>query len=155
MRGLVRVRIVEKDKRAEPIDVTKFLDTSQITCDEAFSAEGIVETIADCIQYVPDDKKDFWKFPIETIRDEIGDCEDGAILTAVSMLDRKIAPYYEILVNVFDTGTGFHAAVTLFGKLMDWTRPSIRNVPPDWKLYYCFNKKHAYTTWENALKWRS
>jgi len=153
MRGLVRVKIVEKDKRAVPIDVTKFMDISISL--RIWELGDILEYVGNNIRYVPDQGKEFWKFPAETLADKVGDCEDGAILTAALMLARNIAPYYEILVNVFDTGAGFHVAVTVDGRLMDWTRPTIYGVPPDWKLWYCFNRKHAYTTRENAEKWRS
>lgn len=160
MRGLVRVRIVEKDKRAVPIEVTKFLNDRELLSPDPFVLSNIPARISPLdwvvreITYKPENK-DTWNMPSETLMYRVGDCEDGAILTAAFMLARKDAPYYEILVNVFDTcGNGAdHVAVTLRGKLMDWTRPDLHEVPATWKLSYCFNRKHSYTLKENADKW--
>lgn len=105
------------------------------------------------IGYRPEEK-DFWKFPNETIDDGFGDCEDGAILLACLILaHNKFIPYYELLVNVYETPSGGHVAVTLAGELLDWANPSLKRVPSDWKLWYCFNRKHSYTTKEHAQEW--
>ena len=110
------------------------------------------------------EEKDYWKFADETIRDGFGDCEDGAILLARLLLDRKfeidstgkvrLLPYHQVLVNVYLNPP--HVAVTIGDgdELRDWTNSSLKKVPSDWKLWYCFNRKHAYTTRENAAKWK-
>lgn len=167
MRGLKRVRIVETTKRAEPIEVTKFLDFRKYlprkTMIEFPVTQSSLDWVAANITY-KSEEKDFWKFPNETLDDGFGDCEDGAILLACLLLARKmeidstsvwrLIPYYKVLVNVFDTGAGFHVAVTVGDTLEDWTNPNLKRVPSDWKLWYCFNKKHAYTTKEHAKEWK-
>lgn len=163
MRGLKRVRIVETTKRAEPIDVTKFLVFLGTKLPEIPLTQSSLAWVHDNITY-KSEEKDFWKFASETLVDGYGDCEDGAILLACLLLTRKMEvdstsvwiriPYYKVLVNVFDTGAGFHVAVTLGDTLEDWTNPGLKKVPSDWKLWYCFNKKHAYTTKENAKSWK-
>jgi hypothetical protein len=113
-----------------------------------------LDWIHEHISYKSEDK-DFWKFPNETVADGFGDCEDGTILLASLILARnKLIPYYEVLVNVFDTPAGFHVAVTVGVELQDWTNPSLKQIPSDWKLWYCFNKKHAYATKEHVQEWK-
>lgn len=154
MRGLKRVRIVETTKRAEPIDVTKFLDLLGIKLPEIPLTQSSLDWVQSHITY-KSEEKDFWKFPNETLTDGFGDCEDGAILLGCLILARnKFIPYYEVLVNVYQTPSGAHVAVTLAGELWDWTNPSLKKVPDSWKLWYCFNRKHAYTTKENAKEWK-
>ena len=155
-RGLTRCRIVEFTKRAEPIDVTKFLDFSKYLPRKTMLEFPLKQSSWDWIRahiYYKLEEKDFWKFPNETLTDGYGDCEDGAILLACLILARnKLIPYYEVLVNVYETPQ--HVAVTLAGELCDWTNPSLKRVPSDWKLWYCFNKKHAYTTKEHVQEWK-
>lgn len=167
MRGLKRVTIIEKDKRAVPMAVTKFLDFLKYLPRKLMIEfppnQSSLDWVHAHITY-KSEEKDFWKFPNETLDDGFGDCEDGAILLACLLLARKMEvdstgvwqsiPYYKVLVNVFDTGAGFHVAITFGDRLEDWTNPALEKVPPDWKLWYCFNKKHAYTTKENAKKWK-
>jgi len=151
-RGLVRCRIVEKAKRLGPIDVTKFLDFLGTKLPSVPLPQSSLDWVATNITYVPEDK-DFWKFASETLADGFGDCEDGAILLACLMLARnRLIPYYKVLVSVYETPS--HVAVTLADELCDWTNPSLRRVPSDWKLWYCFNKKHAYTTKEHEQEWK-
>lgn len=157
MHALKRVVIVERDKRGSPIDVTKFLSSGFTMSREINSAAEIMSSllwVANHIKYQREEK-DFWKFADETIRDGFGDCEDGAILLASLVLaDNKLIPYYEVLVNVFDTPAGYHIAVIVGNELQDWTSPNLKRVPSDWKLWYCFNRKHAYTTKEHVQEWK-
>jgi hypothetical protein len=151
-RGLVRVRIVETTKRVEPIDVTKFLNFLGTKLPSIPLTQSSLDWVHNHITY-RSEEKDFWKFSNETLADGFGDCEDGAILLACLILSRnKLIPYYEVLVNVYETPQ--HVAVTLVGELCDWTNPSLKRVPSDWKLWYCFNRKRAYTTKENVAKWK-
>jgi uncharacterized protein YneR len=167
MRGLKRVVIIEKDKRASPIDVTKFLDLSKYLPRKFMIEFPLTQSSLDWVHShitYKSEEKDFWKFPNETLADGYGDCEDGAILLACLLLKRefevdstghvRLLPYYAVLVNVFDTEAGFHVAVTVGDELRDWTNPTLKTVPDSWKLWYCFNRKHAYTLKENADKWR-
>lgn len=154
MRGLKRVRIVETTKRNEPIDVTKFLNFLGTKLPNIPLTQSSLDWVQSHITY-KSEEKDFWKFPNETLDDGFGDCEDGAILLACLVLARnKLIPYYEVLVNVFDTPSGFHVAVIIDDEIQDWTNPSLKKVPFDWKLWYCFNRKHAYTTKEKAQAWK-
>lgn len=152
-RGLIRVCIIETTKRPEPIEVTKFLGSSWTLPDIPFNQSSL-DWVHEHISY-KSEEKDFWKFPNETVADGFGDCEDGTILLASLILARnKLIPYYEVLVNVFDTPAGFHVAVTVGVELQDWTNPSLKQIPSDWKLWYCFNKKHAYATKEHVQEWK-
>jgi hypothetical protein len=151
-RGLVRVRIVETTKRNEPIDVTKFLNFLGTKLPNIPLTQSSLDWVHNHIVY-KSEEKDFWKFPNETLTDGYGDCEDGAILLACLILARnKLIPYYEVLVNVYETPQ--HVAVTLAGELCDWTNSNLKRVPSDWKFWYCFNKKHAYTTKRNVKLWK-
>jgi hypothetical protein len=150
--GLKRVRIVETTKRAEPIEVTKFLDFS--TFPDIPPTQSSLDWVVANIR-PQSDVKDFWKLASETLADGCGDCFDGSVLLACLTLARnKLISYYKVLVNIFDTPNGFHCVVTVGGELRDWLNPSLKTVPSDWKLWYCFNKKHAYTTKENWLEWK-
>jgi hypothetical protein len=157
-RGLQRVRIIETTKRAEPIEVTKFLDFTKYLprklMIEFSSTESSLDWVHTHIIY-KSEEKDFWKFPNETLADGFGDCEDGSILLACLILVRnKLIPYYKVLVNIYNTPSGFHAVVTVDGELQDWTNPNLKVVPPNWKLWYCFNSRNAYTTKEHFEEWK-
>jgi len=155
MRKLKRVVIIEKDKRPEgSINVTKFfIDSFSIQPPKVFEdARSYLNWI--CIAIKPrSEPKDYWKFPEETLKDGFGDCEDGAILLA-NLLYHSGFPYWKILVSVYDTPAGFHSVVVYDGEVLDWTNPSIREVPQDWKLWYRFNARNAYTTKEHWLEWK-
>jgi hypothetical protein len=156
-RGLKRVVIVEKDKRGSPIDVTKFLSLGFTESLEINSAAEVISSLiwVNCHIKYQSEEKDFWKFASETIVDGFGDCEDGAILLACLILSHnKLIPYYEVLVNVYTLPSGAHVAVTIGNELCDWTNPSLKRVPSDWKLWYCFNQRHAYTTKQNVGLWK-
>ena len=146
MRGFVRVKIMK------PVDVTEFLNLSQINLLVKVPL-GLpsLNWVSQNIRFVSDATKDVWNNADETLNVGCGDCEDGAILLACLILARnKLIPYYQILVNVYDTPQGFHAAVTVYGELRDWTWPTLKTVPTDWKLKYCFNRKHSYASKEYA-----
>lgn len=153
--GLAQVQIIERTKRREPINVTAFLNESvNITLQPN---QTPLDWAVTNIQYKPDwnkddRNKDYWNLPSETLTDKFGDCEDGAILLA--NMAQKTVPYYDVLVNVYDTGDSYHVFVTVNGIVQDWTNPTLKTIPSDWKLWYCFNKKHAYTTRENAERWK-
>jgi predicted transglutaminase-like cysteine proteinase len=155
--GLVQVQIIERTKRREPVNVVDFLNKSVSV--ELQPNQTLLEWIVANIQYKPDwnkddRNKDYWNFPDETLADKFGDCEDGAILLANMILTQKTIPYYDVLVNVYDTSISYHVFVTLCDRVLDWTNPSLKTIPPNWKLWYCFNQKHAYTTKENARSWK-
>lgn len=162
MRGFKCVVMIEKDKRGSPIDVTKFLDFPKIKLPVIPVNMSCLKWVAANVKYQKEDK-DYWKLASETLADGFGDCEDGAILLACLLLARKFEvdstgvlkslPYYQILVNVFDTGAGFHVAVTVGDTLEDWTNQALKKVPDLWRLWYCFNRKHAYTRKENVQLW--
>jgi len=156
MRGLKRVRIVETTKRAESIEVTKFLDFSKYLPRNLMIEFSPTQTSLNWVHThitYKSEEKDFWKFPNETLDDGFGDCEDIAILLACLILARnKSIPYYEVLVNVFNTPA--HVVVTVGDELLDGTNPSLKEVPHDWKLWYCFNARNAYTTKEHVQEWK-
>jgi len=149
-RGLVRAHIMETTKRAEPIEVTQFLNFLGTKLPDIPLTQSALDWVHANIIY-KSEEKDFWKFPNETLTDGFGDCDDGAILLACLYLARKV-PYHEVLVNVYETPA--HVAVTVGDSLRDWTQPALNILPSDWKLWYCFNKKHAYTTKEHVQEWK-
>jgi len=149
MRGFVRVKIMK------PVDVTKFLNSWEFKLPEISSGYPSLNWVNENIRFVSDAAKDVWKTANETLVDGFGDCEDGAILLACLILKRNtLIPYYQVLVNVYDTPQGFHAAVTVNDELRDWTRPTLKKVPADWKLRYSFNRKYAYATREYVSTWK-
>jgi predicted transglutaminase-like cysteine proteinase len=95
------------------------------------------------------EEKDFWNFPNETLASKVGDCEDGAILLANLMLACGLK-YYDIMLNVVNTPLGFHVYVTYKNQIYDWTSL----IHSDWKFWYCWNARNAYTTPENVELWK-
>lgn len=97
-----------------------------------------------------------WSFPYETLWTKRGDCEDGAILLA-NLMRAAGVPYYSVMLNVAEIPGGMHVFVTYDGvRLLDWTRPQtfMQAVPPEWKLWYCWNAKHCYCKAEDVEKWK-
>jgi hypothetical protein len=152
MRGLKRVTIIEKDKRPEgTINVTKFFVQS-LNCPTFGTPRKHLQWVCDNIK-PRSESEDYWKFPEETLKDGFGDCEDGAILLA-NMLYHSGFSYWKILVSVYKTSTGFHVVVVYDGEVLDWTNPTTKEIPQDWKLWYCFNARNAYTTKEHMKQWK-
>jgi len=142
--GLKPCRIVETLKRNEPFEVSNFVRQVFPTVDDAFN------WVVAHLQYVREDR-DYWQTPFETLMRLAGDCEDGAILLAA--LFRQIVPDpWKVFVYVFERPA--HAVVVYDGRVFDWTNPSLKEIPGDWRFWYCFNHHRAYTTKENLAKWR-
>jgi hypothetical protein len=156
MRGLKRVVIIEKDKRPEgTINVTKFfVDSFAVPCayNDLINPHPFLNWVSTTIKSCSE-PKDFWKFPEETMKDGFGDCEDGAILLA-NLLYHSGFPYWKILVSVYKTSTGFHVVVVYDGEVLDWTNPTTKEIPQEWKLWYCFNARNAYTTKDRVEEWK-
>ena len=155
MRSLVRVEIHETEKHAGIIDVRDFLSS--------FNAQPLIPIfsvnpsdylnwVRNNITFVPEDSNDYWKFPEETLKDGFGDCEDGAILLA-NMLLQAGFPYWKVLVSIYETPQ-FHVVVVYDTQLLDWVNPKLKEIPSTWRLWYCFNRKNAYTTKEHVKEWK-
>ena len=142
--GLKPCKVVETLKRNEPVEVSSLLRQPFPTVDEAFN------WLVAHIQYVREDK-DYWQTPFETLMRLAGDCEDGAILLA-SLFRLIVKDPWKVFVYVFEKPA--HAVVVYDGRVFDWTNPSLKQVPGDWRLWYCFNHRRAYTTSGNLAKWR-
>jgi len=61
------------------------------------TAQAIQQFVVKFLDYVGDEEStncpEFWQFPFETLQSGIGDCEDGAILTASLMIQCGIPAY--------------------------------------------------------------
>jgi len=154
MRNLKRVVIMEKDKRPEgAINVTKFFVPSlSIAAHKSLDFSYYLNWVCNNIK-PRSEPNDYWNFPEETLKDGFGDCEDGAILLA-NLLYHSGFPYWKILICVYETPSGFHSVVVYDGELLDWMNPATKEVPSDWKLWYCFNSRNAYTTKEHFEEWK-
>lgn len=151
MRNYERVEIIEKDKRNTAFQVTTLI---QQTATHSFLTELIFNWVCNNIKYVKE-QKDYWKTPRETIIDGEGDCEDGAILLAslfYSLLPKS--ERWKVFVHIYERPA--HAVVVYDGTVYDWTQKRVFPLQEisDWKLWYMFNFRHAYTTKENVKKWR-
>lgn len=145
MHKYARVRIVEKAKRAEPVEVTSLI--------KPFSVEDVFKWVCNNIKYRRE-AKDFWQLPSETLKRKRGDCEDGALLLAslfCSILPKS--EWWRVFVAVYAKPA--HVVVVYRGMVYDWTQKQVFPLSkvPDWRLWYMFNFRHAYTTKENVKKW--
>jgi hypothetical protein len=148
-RGLVKCVVKESAKRPEgTVDVRQFFRFTP-------ELEPIIKRSLgpDCLfQWMKDnitqkvEATDFWSYPAETLANRRGDCEDGAILLANLLLQSGI-PYYRVLICIY----GDHVVVELDGRVMDWTGHGVSVGVPLW---YCWNKRSAYTTKEHIQEWK-
>jgi len=146
MRGYKRVKVVEKAKRAEAFNVTTLI--------QPLTPEQVFQWVCRNIKFQRENR-DYWQTPIETIRRGVGDCEDGAILLA--SLFNSVLPRSErwrVFVVIFEEPA--HAVVVYRDKVYDWTQKRVFPLAEckNWKLWYMFNFRHAYTTKENVKKWQ-
>lgn len=92
------------------VDLAKFLNKNLSGLSEKDKANCVLKFVQICIPYAYDqDTKgvsEYWKYPIETLYDGKGDCEDTAILYAAIMK----AMGYKVAIIVYDdhVATGVH-----------------------------------------------
>jgi len=147
MRKYKRVKIVEKNKRAEPFNVTTLI--------QPFTVDMVFQLLCDSVKYEME-TEDYWQTPTETLKRGLGDCEDGAILLAslfLSVLPKR--EWWRVFVYIFEKPA--HAVVVYRGKVYDWMQKRVfplREIA-HWKLWYMFNYRHAYAPRRNVKKWRS
>jgi len=84
-----------------------------------------LDWVAENIFYTTDKDGEFWQFAFETYKRRKGDCEDGAILIANSMIMSGV-PYWRIRLNAGNVQGGGHAWVTYLAEkdnkwyVLDW-----------------------------------
>jgi len=135
-RGMVKSRVIERQKRDEPFDVcTLFQNWGQ---QEYPDPDYWVHQVFASLQYTPE-VKDRWQTADETLMLNTGDCEDGAILLANELVAAGL-PWWKILICVYEN----HVVVEYDGKKYDWTVPDDREMFPSEQLWYAFNARHAW-----------
>jgi len=120
-------------------------------------AKLILDYVARKITYTSDEKEN-WQFAYETWERKKGDCEDGAILMAVMMLNSGI-PYWRIRLNAGNVQGGGHAYVTYLREfdnqwyILDWCYwyAESKNFSKLWKeaekyfgIWFSVNQKYCY-----------
>jgi len=83
------------------------------------------------IKYITDRKNknlnEWWNFCYETLKEKVGDCEDGSILLANMMINSGI-PEERVFIAIGNSVVGYHAWVMYYSDNKEW-------LVLDWCLY--------------------
>ena len=80
-----------------------------------YSADSPIPLLPETMNGTLEWANDFWRFPVETIRDGAGDCEDTAVLLASMLLNynEKKFPVWIIGIRTFGSEPKAHMAVAI------------------------------------------